>query len=273
MNQGDAMPHLKVNDINMYYEIHGSGEPVVLVAGFSNDHSVWSGIVDMLKNDYQVIVFDNRGTGQTDVTDAPYSIEQMAADIAALCAGIGIRRAHFVGNSMGGYMLQALAYQHPQLVKSAVLSNTSQRAHCGYHIYAAAQLDMLKASVPLAIMVHASCGWAFSYRFLMQPGVMAQLVKTVLEAPYPFTIKGYEGQYAALDAFDSREWVGKIKVPVLVMSSEYDLIISEHAAEALMRAIPHAEYHCFKDCGHLPFLELPQQFVDVVRAFLQRHHD
>ena len=111
------MPKIQVNDISMYYETHGQGEPLVLISGFSADHSVWSRVVDALKANYQVIVFDNRGAGQTDVPLGPYSIEQMAADVDGLCQQLGIQRAHFVGSSMGGFILQTLDFRYPKRVK------------------------------------------------------------------------------------------------------------------------------------------------------------
>lgn len=265
------MPTIKVNNLSMYYESHGQGEPIVFVAGFSCDLSAWSGIVDFFKNDFQVILFDNRGAGQTDITAAPYTIEQMAADTAGLCDALGIKQAHFVGNSMGGFILQALARHHPQLVKSMVLSNSALSAKCGFHIYAAAQLSLLKADAPMRALVHASCGWAFSYAFLMQPGMLEQLIQLTLDNPHPFTVNGYEGQYAALDQFDSSSWAHEINVPVLVMSGSEDLILPQSLAKALAATIPHARYYNFDQCGHLPYIEYPQQFCEQVRTFIDTH--
>lgn len=101
------MPHIKVNDISMYYEMHGKGEPIVFIAGFSVDHVAWFEVVERFKDKYQVILFDNRGVGQTDVPDGPYSIEQMTDDVAALCSALGVPQAHFVGNSMGASSCKA----------------------------------------------------------------------------------------------------------------------------------------------------------------------
>nr|WP_258956523.1 alpha/beta fold hydrolase [Legionella sainthelensi] len=69
------MPRIKVNDISMYYERHGQGEPIVFIAGFSADHLAWAAIVEYLKEKYQVILFDNRGIGQTDIPEGLYSID------------------------------------------------------------------------------------------------------------------------------------------------------------------------------------------------------
>jgi len=80
------MPTVKVNDITKYYEIHGEGEPMVLIAGLNSDHTLYQkvGITPRLAERYQVVAFDNRGVGQTDKPDIPYTIEMMAEDTAGL---------------------------------------------------------------------------------------------------------------------------------------------------------------------------------------------
>ncbi|MBI2785379.1 MAG: alpha/beta fold hydrolase [Legionella longbeachae] len=263
------MPHLKVNDISMYYEIHGQGEPLVFIAGFSSDSTVWCELIDHLKDKFQLIFFDNRGAGQTDIPDGPYSIDQMANDVAALCSALGIHQAHFVGNSMGGFILQTLAFHYPKLVKSAIIGNSAASIHTSFHIYLAAQLELIKANTPFKSLIKASCAWAFSYQFLAQPGKLEQLIQIGLDNPYPFTVKGYEGQYAALEQFNSTSWLQKIQMPVMVLGSEEDLILIEKASKFLADHIPGAHYYCFMECGHLPQLEYPEQFAKLVEEFIR----
>ncbi len=85
------MPYVKVNDIQMYYEIHGDGEPLVLIVGLGTDISEWDGIIRWLAKKYKVLAFDNRGAGRTDKPDRPYSIEMMAHDTAGLMQTLGIK--------------------------------------------------------------------------------------------------------------------------------------------------------------------------------------
>lgn len=262
------MPKALINGISMYYEIHGKGEPLVFIAGFSADHAIWTGILNQFKDKYQIILFDNRGAGQTDAPQGPYSIEQMTTDTSALCSHLGIQQAHFVGSSMGGYILQMLTYQHKELVKSATICNSSYATHTTFHYYVAAQLELIKAQAPAASISKASCCWAFSYQFLSKPSMLETLIRLNLNNPYPFTISGYEGQYAALSKFDSRPWLDKIDVPTLIIGSEQDLIFNEASMRILAERIPNAQYYCFNECGHLPFIEYPQQFVEVVSDFI-----
>lgn len=263
------MPKIKINDIEMYYETQGQGEPIVLIAGFSADHVHWNEVVDHLKDSYQLITLDNRGAGQTDVPLGAYTIDQMAQDVVDLCMALGIKQANFVGNSMGGYIAQVLAYKHPKLVKSMVISNSTTATHTCFHFYVDAQLELIKANAPVVPLIRGSCSWAFSYQFLSQPGVFERLIQWGLQNPFPFTIAGYEGQYAALDQFDSSQWASNIKVPTLVISGGEDLIFSEKSVKALADLIPGAHYYCFEKCGHLPFIEYPKEFADLIKHFFK----
>jgi len=76
------MPKIQVNKIDLFYDIQGTGEPLLLIAGFNSDSSSWS--ADASTCYYQTIRLDNRGVGQSSAPDSPYSIKQMAADAAAL---------------------------------------------------------------------------------------------------------------------------------------------------------------------------------------------
>ena len=116
------MPYVKINDIQMYYEIHGDGEPLVLIVGLGTDISEWEGIIHWLAQKYQVLAFDNRGVGRTDKPDIHYSIEMMADDTAGLMQTLGIQQAHILGISMGGRIALALALRHPRASKNSSLS-------------------------------------------------------------------------------------------------------------------------------------------------------
>jgi 3-oxoadipate enol-lactonase len=115
------MPEVTANGVNLYYETFGSGEPLVFVHGFSVDHLVFSALPEHFQDLYQVFLIDNRGSGQSDCPDVPYTIEMMADDILQFCQILNLGPAHFVGHSMGGMILQQLAYRYPQAVKNLVM--------------------------------------------------------------------------------------------------------------------------------------------------------
>src|SRR5581483_8222416 len=101
------MPRIKANDIELYHEIHGTGEPLLLVMGFGASSAAWRPeLVESLARSFQVITFDNRGTGQSDKPDELYSLAMMADDAAGLLDALGISSAHVFGVSMGGMIAQ-----------------------------------------------------------------------------------------------------------------------------------------------------------------------
>src|SRR5262245_31686830 len=115
---GATMPKVQVNGIEIYHEVRGSGEPLLLIAGFACDLTIWSLVVPSLVRKYRVITFDNRGVGRSSAPDSPYTIQQMAEDASGLLDQLGIPQAHVAGYSMGGQIAQELYLAHPDKVRS-----------------------------------------------------------------------------------------------------------------------------------------------------------
>ena len=115
------MPAVKVGDINIYYEIHGEGEALVLIMGYGGSSAGWFHQIPGLSREYRVVAFDNRGTGQSDKPDIPYTMEMMAGDIAGLLDSISIDAAHVYGVSMGGAIAQHFALGYPEKAISLIL--------------------------------------------------------------------------------------------------------------------------------------------------------
>src|SRR5271168_1691355 len=116
------MPTVRVNDIEMHYEIHGKGTPLVHSGGLAGDARAWTRQIEHLARHYQVLAFDNRGTGRTSCPDMPYSTRLFATDTVGLMDAIGIKRAHICGISMGGCIVQEVAINHPDRVISLIIN-------------------------------------------------------------------------------------------------------------------------------------------------------
>lgn len=266
------MPKIKVNDVNLYYEIRGKGTPIVCISGFTGDHNGWGLVVEGLAKNHQVITFDNRGVAQSGTPDYPYTVEMMAEDVMALMQVLHLQKAHLIGNSMGGNIAQVIAYKHPELVKSLVLSNSFMKAHGRLVLHVRTRLDLMKINLPIPaeVMLHELLLWVYSSNYLGQPGVVEMLTKAALANPIAMTIKGYEHQLNALLNFDSRTWIDKIQVPCLVISADDDLLANPKEARQMADKISGAEYFCFENTGHLPQLECPEDFIRLVVGFIAR---
>ncbi|MBT4365288.1 MAG: alpha/beta fold hydrolase, partial [Desulfobacteraceae bacterium] len=112
------MPFAATKDnIHLYYETIGEGEPLLLVMGQGSDHRGWDGVRDDFASKFQVIVYDHRGTGQSDMPEhPPYSTQSFAQDAVAILDHLGIQRAHAYGISMGGRVCQWLGLDHPDRI-------------------------------------------------------------------------------------------------------------------------------------------------------------
>jgi len=119
------VPEVKVNDIQLYYEMHGQGEPLVLIMGLGASTRGWDMQIPTFSREFQVVAFDNRGSGRSDKPDSSYSIRLFADDTAGLMDALGIASAHVYGQSMGGLIAQELALSYPQRVRTLVLGSTS----------------------------------------------------------------------------------------------------------------------------------------------------
>src|SRR5262249_39708267 len=120
------MPYATSTDgVRIHYEQLGAGEPVLLIMGLGSNAYGWYRTIPWLASDYQVIAFDNRGTGRSDVPAGAYAITQMAADAAAVLDAARIQRAHVVGASLGGMIAQQLALAQPQRLRTLVLICTT----------------------------------------------------------------------------------------------------------------------------------------------------
>ncbi|HVN17023.1 MAG TPA: alpha/beta hydrolase, partial [Anaerolineales bacterium] len=119
------MPKITSNGIGLYYEIHGSGRPLVLISGLGYSLWQWHRMVPLLAKHFQVITFDNRGVGQSDKPAGPYSAQMLAADVVGLLDALHIEKAIIAGHSMGGFIAQALALGFPERVEKLILCSTN----------------------------------------------------------------------------------------------------------------------------------------------------
>lgn len=265
------MPKLKVNDINLYYESYGKGEPIIFVAGYTADHLTWQNLIDSYANEYQMIVFDNRGCGQSDSPDMPYTVDMMANDVIGLAQQLELNSFHVVGNSMGGAIVQTLAHKYPEFIRTAIISNSFTTIDIKFEITAKAWLQMIKDNVPVKLLAEQSFAWVFSSAFLTQPGQFERLTELTLANPYPMTEVGLRNQLNALITFHSETWVSKIRNPPLIIGTDEDIITSEKATRQLANLIPNAQYALIKNAGHLPHIEHPEEFNQLVKGFIKKH--
>ncbi|MCK9342336.1 MAG: alpha/beta hydrolase [Massilibacteroides sp.] len=237
------MPSVKVGDLTMHYEVHGDGIPLLVIWGIGGEiPSLISELAERTSGNYQVIHFDNRGSGRTEKPDIPYSIEMMADDTAGLMDAIGIRRAHILGISTGSRIALAVAARHPDKVRSLVLHVAAARSPDREDPEAAAAFERLRVA-------------------MTQPG----FAETVLA--HPPTVASFERQYEALRLFDGRSLLGQIGVPVLIVNGTRDRSTPVGYVEELRAGIPGARL-VLVDSHHMFARITPDLLIRPALAFL-----
>src|SRR3989338_85192 len=112
---------MRVNGASIYYEMRGSGHPLILISGYTRDHTLWTPVLEALAARFQVLRFDNRGVGRTQDEGQPLSASLMAEDVRALAKALGLQKPHIIGQSMGGTVAQKLAAAYPDEIGKLVL--------------------------------------------------------------------------------------------------------------------------------------------------------
>jgi 3-oxoadipate enol-lactonase len=268
------MPIVKVGDINIYYEIHGKGEPLVLIYGYVGHSRLWFRQIPVLSKQYRVVAFDNRGVGRSDKPDIPYTMAMMAGDIAGLLDIIGIDSAHIFGISMGGMITQHFALNYPQRVISLILGCT---ACGGIHMIqpepesmaALFDFERLKKMTPEEVTRQAM-PFCYSQEFIERnPDIIEERVAKQLEYPTPG--HGATRQAGAIMGHDTYELLPRIKSPTLVIAGDNDRLIPVENSRILASRIPGAELAIIKGAGHEFFIEDAEEVNKIILAFLGRH--
>ncbi len=264
------MPTVRVGDLSMYYVEAGAGDPLVLVMGLGADHLAWGFQLPAFAERYRTVAFDNRGAGQTDAPDHPYTTRMMAEDTVGLMDRLGIERAHVLGVSMGGMIAQEIALNHPDRVRSLQLHCTLGRPDAYLWAQLAAGRLQRRTLTPEAAMRSA-------YLWLFAPETYnerPELVETILQAslanPHPMSLTGFERQCDAVHDHDALDRVAAIRCPTLVSVADGDILVPPRFSRALAERIPGAELRLIEGAGHGYFWERADLFNAMCLEFVAR---
>jgi len=263
------MPKVKVGDINMYYEVHGTGEPLLLITGWGSDLTSWMFQIPEFSKKYQVVAFDNRCSGRTDAPDKPYSIKMMADDTVWFMDALGINRAHILGYSMGGYVAQKLAIEYPGRVKSLILASTSAATtyHKSGHVVRAWTAAIREGISPKTIY-QLVLPYLYTDKFFDNPEMVTMVVDTMVANPYRPPAYAFGRQTDAEVGYDARGQLKQIAAPTLVLVGKEDILLPVKLSEELAALIPGAKLVVLEGGGHGFLTEIAGKFNQAVLDFL-----
>jgi pimeloyl-ACP methyl ester carboxylesterase len=262
---------VQANGQELYYELHGEGPPLVLVMGIGYDSSLWTlAQVPVLSTQFQVILVDNRDAGRSSKASRPYTIADMADDLAGLLDALGIQRSHLLGLSMGGMIAQEFALRHGDRLGRLVLAG-SGAAPARSAVDPIQIWSWVKANDSTGeVFGGQQFASLFSTAFLRNHKAVRDTAALLASNPYPMTAEAYRRQADAYRQFDALDRLAAITAPTLVVVGEQDLLTPPWIAREVAEAIPGARFEVIRGDGtsHVVPIECPEEFNRLVLNFL-----
>jgi len=248
------MPKIKIDDLNLYYEIHGEGFPLVMIRGISGDAYWWdSAVINELSKEFKTIVFDHIGIGRSD-GPARTQIKKMADDTVGLMEKLNIEKAHVFGISMGGMIAQEVILNYPEKVEKLILCSTN----CGGSKAVQATNDVNQLMMSFTRHDHdyeigkQAIQLMFTEDFIKKNSKnveekLKDMTKTITSAG------NFTNQLQACMMHNTGSRLKQINTPTLVLHGKNDILIPPENGEILANLIPGAEFRYFDEPGHWVF--------------------
>jgi pimeloyl-ACP methyl ester carboxylesterase len=247
------------------WEARGVGAPLLLIHGLGYARWGWEPVADRLAERFRVLLFDNRGIGESEVPPGPYTAAAMAEDAAQVLDEAGAARAHVIGTSLGGMVAQELALAHPERLDRLVLVATTPGGRGAFPL----------PQRTLALIAEApSLAPETALRRFVENALAPDAPDALVERIYAHRLAappdpaGWQAQAAAGTGFDALDRIGSIAAPTLILHGTEDGVVDPRNAALLAERIPDSRVRLFEGRGHLLFWEDPDGFADAVEEFL-----
>jgi 3-oxoadipate enol-lactonase len=261
------LPTARANGHDLYYEIHGAGEPLLCVMGLASDSSGWSLEVPGWSSAHRTVVFDNRDCGRSSYAAEDYTVRDMAADTIALADALELERFHLLGMSLGGAIAQEVALAAPPRVATLTLCVSyagvgrwgRERARLEEQALAGKSDQQLIEELMLITM---------SERTYEEPGHVQYMKNLILSYPHRQRREGYVRQLRASVAHDARDRLPTLRTPTHVIGAERDLLVPIWNSRELAELIPGAKLSVIAGAPHAINVECPSELTALVLDFL-----
>jgi pimeloyl-ACP methyl ester carboxylesterase len=276
------MPKVKVNDIQMYYEVKGEGFPLVMINGMNDNLDCWNPcLTGALSKKFKVVLFDTRGAGRTDVSDREYTIRLFADDTAGLMNALGISKAHILGLSMGGMIAQELAINYPEKVSKLVLCSTSGQWNPNKETSRIVLAMDRGCSIEELAEIYLSFPFVKDYPidFIRRDPTVVNVFTAdfVKENPdlvnlyfqramdHPISVGASKRQFNAVKKFNTQGRLQKIKAPTLILHGKKDFVFAPENGSNLAETIPNAKLVHLQKSAHY----LAEEMSEVIRVITE----
>jgi pimeloyl-ACP methyl ester carboxylesterase len=251
------MEKITVNGNQLAYERRGQGAPLLLVHGFPLDHHLWDEVAPLLEDTFDLITPDLRGFGESSIESAPASLDDYAADLAALLDQLGIQKAAIAGHSMGGYIALAFTRLYPErvnglgLVASQVLADAPERKEGRYKSAADVEENGIGSVVD-----------TMTPKFTPDERLQSYARASMEHQPPAAYIAALR---AMAERRDSSPLLSTLRVPVVVVHGDADALVPIDRAREVKAALPQAHLVEISGAGHMPMMEDAQKTAEALK--------
>jgi 3-oxoadipate enol-lactonase len=261
------MPRLRCNGIELRVEEVGTGPPLLLIMGLGSSLETWVAQREAFAAHHRVILFDNRGSGESESPPPPWSVPDMAADAIGVLDALGLARAHVLGVSMGGMIAQEMAIGWPERIDRLVVGvsfarpDPLRRAFLLFRRWARLQgADLVQEGV-------ANLPWLVSPRVLNDPERLEEILGIVGTMPL-MSAEAYSHQIDAILEHDTLSRLHRVRAPTLVVAAAEDVLTPISLSQEIAAAITGARLTVLPRGNHAVQLEDPEDFNRAILEFL-----
>jgi 3-oxoadipate enol-lactonase len=262
------MPYASANGVELYYELHGEGDKVVVLNnGVIASTATWTNQLPALTPRFRVLLYDMRGQGRSQKWvpgDPPYSWETHADDLAALLDHLGIAQAHVGGISYGGELTLVFALRYPERCRKLFVADSVSHVEPQLRAIIEAWITAAEAG-DHDDFYRATWFWNFSEAFF---GASFSLLESRIEAARGLDLPSVAQLCRCFNTLDITGQLGQIALPTCVVVGERDILKPRHYAETIAAGIPQAELHLIPGAGHASFWEQAAAFNTILLGFL-----
>jgi pimeloyl-ACP methyl ester carboxylesterase len=270
------MPYTTGNPVSIYYEVHGNrGSPLLMIAGFGASIADWlPEQIEQLSQKHQVIIFDNRGAGQSDKPANAYSMADFAADAVRVLDAIHVSQTHVFGVSMGGMIAQHVALNHRDRILSLILGCTTAIGDVNHPKMVAPSQEVLMELMRPPSRNRAQeieSGWKlqFTLPFIERNRELLERLRDNALAYPECPADARQLQLAAISStHNTYDQLGSIQHPMLIQTGSEDLLIPAENSRIMARLMPGARFIEYASCGHRFVEENGEKVINDILTFL-----
>lgn len=263
----ELMPFTQNQNVRIYWDEQGSGDPLLLIMGLGYPSVMWYRTRPEFAKEFRTIALDNRGVGHSDIPAGPYPIPLLASDAKAVLDAAGVERAHVYGVSMGGMIAQEFALQYPDRVRSLILGCTAPGGPNAVRAEPEVIEFLTKRQPSQDAAVEAAVPYIYdsnTSRALIDEDIAIR--KDWLPKP-----EAYFAQLQGIMMWEAYSRLDQIKVPTMVIHGESDRLVPSGNARLIADRIQGATFKLLPNASHIYATDQTDATVNLVLQFLRTH--